>query len=154
MFELKISAPTVPEMWGQFIAMADELREAGYYRADANPDATNPQHPALAQYVAPSNPQPVAAPYSQNATHVQMASPIAYPAPTAMPAPTQPPIPTAAPTYTANDLMTAGAQLMARVGMPAMQQLLTRFGVPGINQLPPERYGEFAQALRDMGGTI
>ena len=50
--------------------------------------------------------------------------------------------------------MNAGARLMTTVGLPAMQQLLARFGVPAIHQLPRERYGEFAQALRDMGGTI
>ncbi|HNW87749.1 MAG TPA: hypothetical protein PKJ47_12520 [Candidatus Limiplasma sp.] len=108
-------------------------------------------HPASAQAQPPMAPQ--------YAALVPSPIPQIAPAPVQVPpapqyaAPAQP-IPTAAPTFNANDLMTAGAQLMARVGVPAMQQLLARFGVQGINQVPPERYGEFAQALRDMGGTI
>lgn len=101
--------------------------------------------------VAPAAPAPAVTTYPQTAP-AQFPTVSALP-PAAVTAPAAP-IPTAAPAYTANDLMTAGAQLMARVGVPAMQQLLARFGVQGINQVAPERYGEFAQALRDMGGTI
>jgi len=103
--------------------------------------------------VAAPVPAPMPAPIPTAPAAVQAPMPTAAPA--YPPAPVPPaPIPTAAPEYTQENLMHAGAQLMQSVGLPAMQQLLARFGVPAIHQLPRERYGEFAQALRDMGGTI
>jgi hypothetical protein len=106
--------------------------------------------PALMPTYSPTAAAPAPAPMP---TYPPMA-----PAPAQMPAasPSYPsmPVPTAAPEYTQENLMNAGARLMNTVGLPAMQQLLARFGVPAIHQLPKERYGEFAQALRDMGGTI
>lgn len=110
------------------------------------------QQAAQALTALAREPQPPVNPTPAPAAMPVTGMPQTAPWPTATPAPA--PIPTTAPSYTQADLMTAGARLMTVVGMPAMQQLLGRFGVAAIHQLPQERYGEFAQALREMGGTI
>lgn len=108
--------------------------------------------PAM-QATAPCAVQPTPPPAAENA----IPAPDMQTAPGNAAAPMTAPagaIPTSAPSYTQSDLMAAGARLMTTVGMPAMQQLLARFNVQAIHQLPPEQYGLFAQALREMGAQI
>lgn len=104
------------------------------------------------QAVVPTAPSPQVQPYSPpNAA-----------TPAANPAPVQPPIqqsvqtaPTAeAPTYDLNALACAASPLMAQGKQQALQSLLAGFGVQALTQLPPERYGEFATALRGLGAQI
>lgn len=72
--------------------------------------------------------------------------------------PVQPvtPVATTEHVFTVDELAKAGTDLMA--AKPAvtveLQQLLADFGVLGIPELPAERYGEFATALRGMGANI
>ena len=144
MIEIKFTGQTHEELTRQMQAY---LQQPGAAVKPPEPE-TIPN----AQVV--SEPAAVSAPQTQPMAPVQ---PQAIPAPTAVPVP-QPPastgIPTATPTYTRDDLMTAGAQLMQKVGMPALQQLLGRFGVRAIHELPEAQYGAFAQTLREMGGAI
>lgn len=79
--------------------------------------------------------------------------------PAPVPQPVQPvvtPVATTEHVFTVDELAKAGTDLMA--AKPAvtveLQQLLADFGVLGIPELPAERYGEFATALRGMGANI
>lgn len=86
------------------------------------------------------------------------------PASAAPPAPTQaqtqappPAVPLAtAPTYSLEQLAQAGADLLTRdpAKGQAAQALLQQFGISAVTQLPKERYGEFATALRGLGANI
>lgn len=72
------------------------------------------------------------------------------------PQPVVAPVATTEHTFTVDELAKAGTDLMA--AKPAvtveLQQLLANFGVLGIPELPAERYGEFATALRGLGANI
>lgn len=139
----------------------------GNKTAPATPPQTMPDAPVQL-------PESLPAPAAMSAAYTTQA-PVAAPmtVPTAMPAeyprqapaiPATPaqaasmaapaPVPTAAPTYSQEDLMVAAARVMSTAGMPAMQQLLAQFGVSAITQLAPQRYGEFALRLREMGAQI
>lgn len=76
-------------------------------------------------------------------------------APTA-PAPVS--VPTAAPsahTYTLEELARAGAALMSDPAKaPAVMALPAQFGVKTLQELPAERYGELATALRGLGANV
>jgi hypothetical protein len=103
----------------------------------AAPVQEYPSNPVPQAPVAPSNPVP------QTATNVS-AVPTNVPlAPTATPA-----------TYTLDVLGTAAAPLMAAGRQQELVGLLQSFGVQALTQLPPDRYGEFATALRGLGAKL
>ncbi len=66
------------------------------------------------------------------------------------------PIAPAAPpcTYTIDQIQTACAPLMDAGKQQELINLLSQFGVQSLPQLPKERYGAFATALRGMGAKI
>ena len=78
----------------------------------------------------------------------QSAAPVQSPA-----APTV--VPTSqAPTYTMEQLAVAATQLIDAGKMNVLHGILNSFGVVALNQLPKDRYGEFATALRQNGVKI
>lgn len=107
----------------------------------------------LAAGTAHAAPQLVAAPHQQSVAPV--AAPV-YSAP--VPAPVAPPpaaAPTAPPpTYAFDDLARAASTLMDAGKQQELVGLLGSFGVQALTQLPKERYGEFATALRGLGAQI
>ena len=83
----------------------------------------------------------------------------ASPVPIAAPevTPIAPVVPLAsAPEYTADQLAKAGADLVVKnpALMANAQALLAQFGVAAVTELPRDRYGDFATALRGIGATI
>lgn len=112
-------------------------------------------------------PQPMP---QNNATPVQQAAPQQFSVPTqqysapvqqftaptqnAAPVQPQPNAPTATPTYTIAQLQTACAPLMDAGKGPQLQQLVQSFGVATLMDVPPSRYGEFANGLRQLGGVL
>jgi hypothetical protein len=68
----------------------------------------------------------------------------------------QPPatVPTSAPTYTMEQLAVAATPLIDGGKRQELVDLLSAFGVRALTQLPKERYGEFATALRQLGAKI
>ena len=133
--------------------------------------------PSPARNIAPAAPAPMPAP-----APVPMQSPTAYQtpppaAPTAFgaapaataafgavptapapvqnyqPAPTAPPV-APPPQYDVEMLGRAAAPLAAAGKRQELYNLLQSFGVQSINELPKERYGEMALALRGMGAQI
>lgn len=64
-------------------------------------------------------------------------------------------VPTAAPTYTLTELGHAAKAIMDAGNVEKLKALLTdQFGVKALTELAPERYGEFATAIRAMGAKI
>ena len=65
------------------------------------------------------------------------------------------PVPVAAaPTYTLEQLSLAARQLADAGRMAEVQQLVAQYGAQTMAQLPVDRYGDFATALRGMGARI
>lgn len=125
------------------------------------PDLVN----ALREFVAVmTTPVSVRTTPSQSATQDTPVAPVqsAPVAPTQIPtAPVQPPaqqpqatVPTTAPTYTLEQLAVAATPLIDGGKRQALVNLLAAFGVRALTELPKERYGEFATALRQMGAKI
>ncbi len=68
----------------------------------------------------------------------------------------QPPanVPTSAPTCNLEQLAVAATPLIDAGRQAELVDLLSQFGVQALTQLPKERYGEFATALRGLGAKI
>ena len=56
--------------------------------------------------------------------------------------------------YTLEQLQVAAAGLSQMGKMPQVMEILQRFGIQAMTELPKERYGEFAIALREAGAQI
>lgn len=96
---------------------------------------------------APQDPVPSMTP------PVQPAAPEVTPAPQTSPA--QPAaVPTTGHTYTAEELQIAAVTLVDKGMMAQLQGLLQQFGVNSLPELPEDKYGAFATALRGMGAQI
>lgn len=95
--------------------------------------------------------KPTAVPtLSDPSDYTQIFPPIANTAvPTVTPVPVQLP-----PAYTQDQLAQAAIPLMDTGRQGELQAVLAHFGVPAITLIPPERYGEFATALRALGARI
>lgn len=80
------------------------------------------------------------------------------PVPNAATAPASPSVPTTAttavPSYTIEQFQTAIAPLLDAGKVEQIQQLVQSFGVATLMDIPKERYGEFANGLRNIGGVI
>lgn len=74
-------------------------------------------------------------------------------APIAHPIPTQT-APTSVPNYTIEQLQTAIAPLLDAGKVQQIQALVQSFGVNTLMDIPQERYGEFANGLRALGGVL
>jgi hypothetical protein len=100
---------------------------------------------------APAQPAASAAVPAQ----VQPQQPIAPVTPPAAPAaPAQQQAPTTPPEYTLDQLTLAASPLIDAGKRAELTQLLGQFGVQALTQLPKERYGEFATALRQIGAKV
>ena len=75
---------------------------------------------------------------------------IAQAAPTVSPVPTA----TATPTYTMEQLAVAATGLIDAGKMQDVQNTLAALGVQTLMDLPQEKYGEFASAIKAIGAVI
>ena len=75
---------------------------------------------------------------------------------TALTAPTANPVPTATatPTYTMEQLAVAATGLIDAGKMQDVQNTLTSLGAQTLMDLPQEKYGEFASAIKAIGAVI
>lgn len=112
--------------------------------------------PQQAAPVVPVAAAPTASTFPSVPTSAPPATPVTtYAAPTAMPVNPAPVAPVAAaPAFAMEDLARAASQLMDAGKQQDLLGLLAQFGVPALTQLPKERYGEFATALRQMGAKL
>ena len=115
------------------------------------------QIPAQAMTGQPSPAAPIAQPAQEAAPAPQPAktTPAPQPAPIEQPAQAATPaVPTAEHTYTAEELQVAAVALVDKGMMVQLQGLLQQFEVNSLPELPAEKYGAFATALRGMGAQI
>ncbi len=169
-FKIKISIEGIKELTEAVLALAG----AGIESGQAVPAGTAPVQPAP----APVSAQQAAMPMQQMAAPMQQqAQPWNMPAPgassqgcgqppqqqgTAMGAGMQPlpgqagVLPTTAvpQEYTIEQLQVAAAGLSSMGKMPQVVGILQQFGIQAMTELPRERYGEFAIALREAGAQI
>lgn len=127
---------------GQSIAVQTAGVPQGTYPAPAPVQAPITQAPVAQSYVqAPvqSSPVPAGAGVQQPAGSTV---PVAVPT-TAM-----------AQEYTIEQLQVAAAGLSGMGKMPQVLGILQHFGIQAMTELPKERYGEFATALREAGAQI
>ena len=73
---------------------------------------------------------------------------------TAVPVAPAPAVPVSAPSYTLEQLSLAARQLADSGRMADVQQLVAQFGAQTMAQIPTDRYGDFATALRGLGARI
>lgn len=83
---------------------------------------------------------------------VKAAEPTAPGAPEPPAAPTVPTAP--AKKYTLDELLAATAPLMDAGKIAELQALMQKFGVPSMMDIPEEKYGELATALRELGAEL
>ncbi len=62
--------------------------------------------------------------------------------------------PTTVPSYTIEQFQMAIAPLLDSGKVQQIQQLVQSFGVATLMDIPKERYGEFANGLRSLGGVL
>lgn len=120
----------------------------------SNPAPVNPTYaPTQGAVVAPAAAQPIVSTFPNATNSAMPAAPVTTSAvPTATPGNA---VPTAAaPAYQFDDLARAAAQLMDAGKQQNLLGLLGQFGLQSMQQLPKERYGEFATALRQLGARI
>ena len=95
---------------------------------------------------------------TESATIAPTPEPVKAAEPTAPDAPEPPAAPTVptAPTkkYTLDELLAATAPLMDAGKIAELQALMQKFGVPSMMDIPEEKYGELATALRELGAEL
>ena len=100
-------------------------------------------HPALEAAPSAPTPEPVK---SADQEPVKPAAPEP---------PAAPVVPTApAKKYTLDELLAATAPLMDAGKIAELQALMQKFGVPSMMDIPEEKYGELATALRELGAEL
>lgn len=118
-------------------------------------ETPNPAPTTSAQ--APSTPVPITPAIPSMAptapiTQTTPAVPVT-PAPAPMPA-AVPTVPTTAPTYTLDQIAKAGAELAQAGKRPQIIALLQQYGLQTVQQIPADKLGAFATALRGLGAKL
>ena len=135
----------------------DDLIKAAGMLAGLQGDEASPAQKPYSAQIAQATQIPAQAMTGQ----ASPAAPIAQPAQAATPTPiaqpaqaATPAVPTAEHTYTAEELQVAAVALVDKGMMVQLQGLLQQFEVNSLPELPAEKYGAFATALRGMGAQI
>lgn len=100
-------------------------------------------HPALEAAPSAPTPEPV------KSADLEPVKPAAPEPPAAPVVPTAP-----AKKYTLDELLAATAPLMDAGKIAELQALMQKFGVPSMMDIPEDRYGELATALRELGAEL
>ncbi len=136
-------------------------KAAGNCKEETQVDATKvtpvvQQVVAPAETAAPTTTTVLSTPPVQNVqpvptTQTAQAAPVAQnTAPTVSPVPTA----TATPTYTMEQLAVAATGLIDAGKMQDVQNTLASLGAQTLMDLPQEKYGEFASAIKAIGAVI
>lgn len=131
----------------------DLIKAAGMLAGLHGEEASPAQKPYSAQ-IAQATQIPAQAMTGQPSPAAPIAQPAQEAAPAPQPAPAAAPVPTAEHTYTAEELQVAAVALVDKGMMVQLQGLLQQFEVNSLPELPAEKYGAFATALRGMGAQI
>lgn len=150
--EITVNVTGLDNLVNAIFALA---KAAGNCKEETQVDASKVT-PVVQQAVAPTE---TAAPTTvPSAPPVQNAQPIS-PTQTAQTAPATPtvsPVPTATatPTYSMEQLAVAATGLIDAGKMQDVQNTLASLGAQTLMDLPQEKYGEFASAIKAIGAVI
>lgn len=132
----------------------DDLIKAAGMLAGLQGDEASPAQKPYSAQIAQATQIPAQAMTGQPSPAAPIAQPAQEAAPAPQPAPAAAPVPTAEHTYTAEELQVAAVALVDKGMMVQLQGLLQQFEVNSLPELPAEKYGAFATALRGMGAQI
>lgn len=149
--EITVNVTGLDNLANAIFALA---KAAGNSKEETQVDATKVA-PVVQQAVAPAETA------AQTTTTVPSTLPVqnVQPVPTtqtAQTAPTVSPVPTATatPTYSMEQLAVAATGLIDAGKMQDVQNTLVSLGAQTLMDLPQEKYGEFASAIKAMGAVI
>lgn len=149
--EITVNVTGLDNLANAIFALA---KAAGNCKEETQVDATKIA-PVVQQAVAPAETA------AQTTTTVPSTPPVqnVQPVPTtqtAQTAPTVSPVPTATatPTYSMEQLAVAATGLIDAGKMQDVQNTLVSLGAQTLMDLPQEKYGEFASAIKAMGAVI
>ena len=149
--EITVNVTGLDNLANAIFALA---KAAGNCKEETQVDATKVA-PVVQQAVAPAETA------AQTTTTVPSTLPVqnVQPVPTtqtAQTAPTVSPVPTATatPTYTMEQLAVAATGLIDAGKMQDVQNTLASLGAQTLMDLPQEKYGEFASAIKAIGAVI
>jgi hypothetical protein len=145
--EITVNVTGLDNLANAIFALA---KAAGNCKEETQVDATKVT-PVVQQAVAPTATTTTvpSTPPVQNVQPVPTTQ-IAQAAPTVSPVPTA----TATPTYTMEQLAVAATGLIDAGKMQDVQNTLAALGVQTLMDLPQEKYGEFASAIKAIGAVI
>ena len=145
--EITVNVTGLDNLANAIFALA---KAAGNCKEETQMDAAKIA-PAVQQAVAPT----------ATTTTVPSTPPVqdVQPVPTTQTAPTAPPVnpvptATATPTYTMEQLAVAATGLIDAGKMQDVQNTLASLGAQTLMDLPQEKYGEFASAIKAIGAVI
>lgn len=143
---IKIEAPEIAQAINNLanaLSGKNSQKEPTFKAAAPTNNAPTTQVPtsAMSQPVTPTQTVPV----------TQITLP-AVQMPVSTPATVQ--APTSVPSYSIEQFQTAIAPLLDAGKVAQVQQLVQSFGVATLMEIPKERYGEFANGLRGIGGVL
>lgn len=145
--EITVNVTGLDNLANAIFALA---KAAGNCKEETQMDAAKVA-PAVQQAVAPTATTTTV----PNTPPVQDVQPVS-PTQTAQAAPTVSPVPTATatPTYTMEQLAVAATGLIDAGKMQDVQNTLASLGAQTLMDLPQEKYGEFASAIKAIGAVI
>ena len=146
--EITVNVTGLDNLANAIFALANE---AGNSKEETQMDAAKVA-PVVQQTVVPTETVAPAA------TTVPSTPPV-QPVPTTQATPTAPPVnpvptATATPTYTMEQLAVAATGLIDAGKMQDVQNTLASLGAQTLMDLPQEKYGEFASAIKAIGAVI
>ena len=146
--EITVNVTGLDNLANAIFALA---KTAGNCKEETQVDATKVT-PVVQQTVAPAETA------AQTTTTVPSTPPV-QPVPTTQATPTAPPVnpvptATATPTYTMEQLAVAATGLIDAGKMQDVQNTLASLGAQTLMDLPQEKYGEFASAIKAIGAVI
>lgn len=149
--EITVNVTGLDNLANAIFALA---KAAGNCKEEKQVDATKVT-PVAQQTVAPAETA------AQTTTTVPSTPPVqnVQPVPTTQATPTAPPVnpvptATATPTYTMEQLAVAATGLIDAGKMQDVQNTLASLGAQTLMDLPQEKYGEFASAIKAIGAVI
>ena len=152
--EITVNVTGLDNLANAIFALA---KTAGNYKEETQVDATKVT-PVVQQTVAPAETAAQTTTTVPSTPPVQNVQPVptTQTAQTAPVAPTVSPVPTAtaAPTYSMEQLAVAATGLIDAGKMQDVQNTLASLGAQTLMDLPQEKYGEFASAIKAIGAVI
>lgn len=143
---IKIEAPEIAQAINN---LANALSSKAPQNAPSFKAATPANNTPTMQVPTSAMPQPAV---PTQTVPVTLVAPPAVQTPSTVQTPVT--APTSVPSYSIEQFQTAIAPLLDAGKVAQVQQLVQSFGVATLMEIPKERYGEFANGLRGIGGVL